>query len=141
MNVLFIFTFGNSLNWWYKTGLINREISLYKELAQKGVNINFLTFGDNKDLEYAKLISPIKVYPTKRYLKSNQLIIKFIRSFFLPFKLKKLFQNIDIIKTNQIRGSWIACVSKIFFKNKIVIRAGFELFRCLVTYGFRMWNI
>lgn len=127
MNVLFIFTFGNSLNWWYKTGLINREISLYKELAQKGVDINFLTFGDNKDLEYTELISPIKVYPTKRYLKSNQLIIKFIRSFLLPFKLKKLFQNIDIIKTNQIRGSWIACISKIFFKNKIIIRAGFEL--------------
>lgn len=127
MNVLFIFTFGNSLDWWYKTGLINREISLYKQLAQKGVNINFLTFGDFKDLEHTDLISPIKVYPTMRYLKSNQLIIKFIRSFFLPFKLKKLFQNIDIIKTNQIRGSWIACVSKIFFKNKIIIRAGFEL--------------
>ena len=127
MNVLFIFTFGNSLDWWYKTGLINREISLYKQLAQKGVNINFLTFGDIKDLEHTDLISPIKAYPTMRYLKSNQLIIKFIRSFFLPFKLKKLFQNIDIIKTNQIRGSWIACVSKIFFKNKIIIRAGFEL--------------
>ncbi len=127
MNVLFIFTFGNSLDWWYKTGLINREISLYKQLDQKGVNINFLTFGDIKDLEHTELISPIKVYPTMRYLKSNQLIIKFIRSFFLPFKLKKLFQNIDIIKTNQIRGSWIACISKIFFKNKIIIRAGFEL--------------
>ena len=127
MNVLFIFTFGNSLSWWYKTGLFNRETSLYKKLSQKGVHINFLTFGDKDDLDHANLISPIKVYPTKLYLKSNKLLIKFIRSLFLPFKLKKLFQNVEIIKTNQIRGSWIACISKIFFRNKIIIRAGFEL--------------
>ena len=127
MNIFFLFTFGNSLDWWYETGLFNRETSYYKALSQKGVNVNFLTFGGKKDLVHAKLISPIKVYPTQQYLKSNKLIIKFIRSLFLPFKLKQLFQNIEIIKTNQIRGSWIACISKIFFRNKIIIRAGFEL--------------
>ena len=127
MNVLFIFTFGNSLKWWYKTGLLNRETSLYKLLSQKGVNLKFLTFGDNKDLDYANLVSPIKVYPTQKYLRSKKRPVKFFRSLFMPFKLKKLFQNVEIIKTNQIRGSWIACISKIFYRNKIIVRAGFEL--------------
>ena len=71
MNVLFIFTFNNSLSWWYKTGLLNRETSYYKELSKKGTNINFLTFGDKNDLDYTNLVSPIKVYPTQKFLKSN----------------------------------------------------------------------
>jgi len=53
----------------------------------------------------------------------------FIKSLFIPLILKTEFVNVDIIKTNQIDGSWIACIAKIIFNKKVIIRAGFDKLR------------
>ena len=53
MKLLITFTYGVSLQDWYNNGLLSREVSLYKRLSEKGVRINFLTFGDKKDLIHA----------------------------------------------------------------------------------------
>ena len=56
MKVLLLFTYGVSLKLWNKLGLIDREISLYKHLFNKGVEFKLITYGDNKDLEYDAVI-------------------------------------------------------------------------------------
>lgn len=126
MKVLLTFTYDMSLEKWDKKGIISREISLYKELLEKNVEFIFLTFGTHKDLLYSNLNEKIKIIPAAQYIQSKIPKFHFIKSLLLPFKLKNIFLEADIIKTNQIRGSWIACVAKIFFKKKIIIRGGYE---------------
>ena len=127
MKVLLIFTFNISLLRWDTSGIIRREISLYNELVKKKkVDYSFLTYGDQKDYEYANLLESIKLFPISRYVNSKSFPFKFIKSLFLPFRLKKLFVNFDIIKTGQIYGSWVAFVAKILYNKKIIIRSGFE---------------
>ena len=45
-----------------------------------------------------------------KYIKSKDGKVQFLKSLFLPFKLKERFMEVDIIKTNQMDGSLIACL-------------------------------
>ncbi len=126
MKILLIFTYGVSLQDWYNNGLLSREVSLYKRLNKKGVLTNFLTFGDEKDIMYSNLLENIKVIPIKKIIFSKFPKLHFIKSLFLPLKLKKEFDDVDIIKTNQLSGSWISCIAKLLFKKKLIVRGGYE---------------
>ncbi|KKL74413.1 hypothetical protein LCGC14_2065120 [marine sediment metagenome] len=126
MKLLLTFTYGVSLQDWYNNGLLSREVSLYKRLSDKGVHINFLTFGDKKDLIHTNSLGKIKVIPIKKFLSSNIPKLHFIKSLFLPLKLRDEFNGVDIIKTNQLSGSWISCIAKLLFRKKLIIRGGFE---------------
>ncbi|MCK4239850.1 MAG: hypothetical protein KAX33_12040, partial [Candidatus Lokiarchaeota archaeon] len=129
MKVLLTFTYGISLDQWYNLGLIYREIELYKKLMGNNIDFTFLTYGDNKDLGYSKLLGKIKIIPVLNYIKSKDSKVQFLKSLFLPFKLKERFMEVDIIKTNQMDGSLIACIAKLLFRKKLIIRCGFEKFR------------
>ena len=128
MKLLFLFTFDKSLTLWDNLGIIERELSLYKRLTTKGVTFKFLTYGDKKDLNYSQFLDKIEIIPVKNLIKSKFFIIKFLKSFFLPIKLKKKIIDIDIIKTNQIMGSWTVFLAKLLYKKKLVVRAGYPWF-------------
>ena len=127
MKNLLIFTYLKSLEEWHDTGLLTREIALYKELMKKNVKYSFLTFGTKKDLNYSKLLENIEIITIQDKISPKIPLIHFIKSFILPLRMKKVFQRFQIIKTNQIYGSWIACVAKLLFRKKIIIRGGYEL--------------
>lgn len=126
MNLLVTFTYNVSLERYYEYGTIYREIAIYKELAKKNINIEFLTYGNQKEFEYSKLLEPIKIFPISKFIQSKIHLFKHLKILILPFKLKNLFHNVDLIKTIQVYGSWIACIAKILYGKKIIIRSGFE---------------
>jgi len=126
MKLLLLFTYGYSLKDWNDSGLLFREISLYRELLKKDISIKFLTFGSEDDFKYLGFLDEIKVVPVLKYINSKYPKMHFLKSLFLPLKLKNIFRNVDIIKTNQLKGSWIAIIAKILFKKKIIIRGGYE---------------
>ena len=127
MRVLLTFTYGVSLSDWNDKGIITREISLYKKLIDNNKNkIYFLTYGTDNDNVYSALLERIFIIPVFDKITSRIPKFHFIKSLLLPIKLKKLFNDVDIIKTNQIRGSWIACIAKILFGKMIIIRGGYE---------------
>jgi len=125
MNVLLLFTYGISLKLWEKIGILSREVLLYQRLSEKGVNINFLTYGDDEDYKYQEMLD-IRVLPVNKLIHSRNFLIKMLKSLFLPIKLKHTFRNIDIIKTNQIEGSWVGILGKIFYRKKFLVRIGVE---------------
>ncbi len=130
MNILITFTYGVSLDQWYNSGIIFRELELYKSLTQKNVNFKLLTYGDQKDLNYPEVLGTIKVFPVGKYLTSK--FPKF-QSLLLPLRLNQLFKGIDIIKTNQMKGSLIACVGKLLYGKKLIIRCGYEWLRTYIS--------
>ena len=133
MKLLLTFTYNVSLDLWYKSGVLSREISLYKKLSEKNVEILFLTFGTEKDLSCPVLDGVIKIIPINNLIKAKNPILKFLKSLLLPLKLKKIFKDIDIIKTNQIEGSWIGCIGKILYRKKFIVRGGYEWLRTYTT--------
>lgn len=116
------FTAGVSLKTWNDIGMIDREVAIYNKMSNNFENIFLFTYGDEKDLKYVhKLADNIIVVPKKKI--SNNILY----SILLPFIHRDILKKIDILKTNQMMGSWSAVLSKIFNGNKLVIRTGYML--------------
>jgi glycosyltransferase involved in cell wall biosynthesis len=128
INLLIIFTFGISLKDWADKGLLTREIQIYKKLTEKGVNVSFLTYGNSEDLLLEHKCTPIKVIPVySRLRKPANRWLAFLQSFLIPLYFKNEFTHADIIKTNQMLGSWVAVLGKFLYKKKLIIRCGYEM--------------
>jgi len=117
------FTRGISLKDWQETGNFAREIAPYKELAKFFEEIYFFTYGDKGDLEYQNLLPEnIKIFPKKWNLSST------------------LFKKADILKTNQMSGSWLAVLAKWLYRKKLVVRCGYEWLKFLEKQNKPLWK-
>lgn len=134
-HLLVFFTYGNSLQTWADTGLMGRELLLYKKMIEDGNHVTFLTYGDTDDYRYSSQLEGINVVPVYKYFKkSKNRWINLIKSFFIPLssRFKKLFRSADIYKTNQMSGAWIPIVAKTVYRKPLVVRCGFEMLRSLL---------
>ncbi len=134
MNIYLFFTYGTSLSDWENTGLLNREIKLYQDIAKKNnYKITFITYGDEQDNKIINKLSNLDCIPIYKYIKKSEFkLINFLKSFYIPFVIKKLLISPDIIKTNQLNGSWVAIISKYLLHSKLIIRTGYDHFQFLI---------
>ncbi|MFX1257028.1 MAG: glycosyltransferase family 4 protein [Promethearchaeota archaeon] len=132
MNLLLTFTTNTSLKEWNRGGIFDREILIYKELAKRGIDVTFLTYGNKTDLEFSNKLEKINVHPinTKRGLNKRS----FLNIVLYPFFHFKFFKRFDLIKTNQMDGSWITWFLKVLFRKKLIIRCGFAEYKTKLTY-------
>ena len=130
MNIILIFSYGISLKKWDEAGIIDRELHLYKELQRKkDIYFTFVTFGDVHDEKYLNEITNLKIIPIYKYIKfSNFRIINFIKTLYFPFKIYKKLNNTELIKTNQLNGSWVGIVLKSLLNTPLITRTGFNLY-------------
>lgn len=131
MNILVLFTYGISLRTWKEQGLIEREFKLYKKLSSLNPNLKFtfITFGNNEDLEIQQQynLENFEIIPIYSEVKlSRNKIFNLIHTMLLIFKHKKKLKNIDLIKTNQLNGVWIAVVLKKILRVPLYVRTGFS---------------
>ncbi len=131
MNVLVVFTYGYSLKTWDDSGTLSREISIYKKLNKDyGVNFTFLTFGGENDQKYNFDDIGIKVLPIYTVLnEKNSKLLNYFYSFFIPFFIKNELTTIDIVKQNQLLGSWISLIIKFLYKKPVFTRTGYDMFK------------
>ena len=128
MHIALFFTYEISAKDWLVSGLLSREIELYKQILSKAdIEFTFITYGIDEDIEILSEFKKIKVIPVGKYLKSKNKIVKFIQSLFIPFRVKKELKNIDLMKTNQLMGSWIPIILKLLLKKPLIIRTGYDL--------------
>ena len=130
MKVLVVKTFDYSLESWKKTGTLDRELSLYKELNSKyKINFTILSWIDSetvKDLsDYGIEILPIYAGTNL----SNSKLMRFFKSLIIPFKIKNILGDVDIIKQNQLLGSWFSIILKIVLKKPLFIRTGYDMYQ------------
>ncbi len=139
IKLLVLFTWDVSLKIWEEKGLLQREVLYYTRLAERGVEICFLTWGDKADLEIGKTLHPgIRTFPIYDFIPcpKNQ----FLRAVVSPLSLwvaRSAFGAAGLIKTNQMWGGWIAVLAKFIFGKPLLVRTGFELYRftCLQRKG------
>lgn len=116
------FTTGVSLKLWHEIGMIDREVAIYNELSKYFKHVYFLTYGGEEDLRFKDYLADnITIVPRKHI--ANSLIY----SFMLPFIHRKILKKVDILKTNQMFGSWSAALTKLIYRKKLVVRTGYML--------------
>ncbi len=128
MNIILFFTYDISLKDWETSGLLDRELKFYETLHKKySTKFKFITYGDYEDTKLVNLpfIEIIPVYERIKY--SQNKYIRFIKSFLIPYRFANELKDSEIIKTNQLLGSWVAIISKLKFEKKLIIRTGYNL--------------
>ena len=45
---------------------------------------------------------------------------------FIPFLFREKIKKADILKTNQMWGSWVAALSKFIFNKPLIVRSGWD---------------
>ena len=128
MKLFVFFTYGVSLDKWNETGILSREVSLYTELAKKGVKVTFVTYGDSDDERHLtgyKGIDVVPIYSLVR--KSPNRYFRLIQSFFYtPFVLLPYAKEADIIKSKQIFGAWLPSIISRILKKPYILRTGYD---------------
>lgn len=131
MKLFVFFTYGISIERWIESGLIHRELQIYKKLIENGYidEVIFLTYGTNDEEAFcrykkAERIDSMHVVPKPRWFcfpGSNLLY-----SFLLPIVCYKSLNDTNLLlKTNQMDGSLSAIISKFIFRKKLILRTGF----------------
>ena len=131
MHIVLLFTFDYSLQTWVQSGHLQRELKFYSSLINKGFKLTFVTYGDEEDLNILDGFD-IQVFPIYKYIKKNRFkIINILKSFYIPFLIKKqLFNKTKktLIKQNQLLGSWVAVILKFITNSKLYTRTGYDMY-------------
>ena len=98
-------------------------------ILNNGTVVNLITFGDNEDDDILIDDENINTYPVYKYIKKTRSpFLNFLSSFLIPFKLKEELKDGDLIKTNQLNGSWIGIILKFILKKPLIIRTGYNVY-------------
>lgn len=114
-------TYRVSLADWDEWGILERELALYEELVTRFNTVYIVTYGANDKALESKLPDDVVVVE-KSFFRND-----FLYSLCTPLIHRKLFRDADIVKTNQMKGSWTAVLVKYLFGSILVVRTGYVL--------------
>lgn len=120
-----MFTRKISLKIWIESGLFGREKLIYEKMIEDGFcnKIYWFTYGVD-DLNYQDLLpSEIEVVPMPKLFQSK--IGLYLYSILLPILHYSKLSNVNMVKTNQMEGSWTAVLIKLLYNCKLYIRTGY----------------
>lgn len=118
--VLF-FSRGISLDIWRDSGLLSREMSLYRRLSPHLDSIVFMTYGGKEDRAFIGKLNGVEVLHNRWNLPTD------LFGLFAPFLYRSRMRSADIFKTNQINGWWVAGLAKFLYRKPLVVRCGYLL--------------
>ena len=117
MKLALFFTQRVSLRSWSSVGILERELALYRKLAERGVEIEFVTYGDARDLAFGDELHGIAVHTNEGGL-------------LLPAYERKLIAEppqADVFRSNQVAGAEVAMQAARRAEAKFVARCGYLL--------------
>ena len=131
MQIVYFLTYEYSFKLWKETGNISRESQYFKFISSKHPDyfFYFISYGNEKDESFTPFLKNSKIIPIYKYMKYDKNKFKrFIRSFKIPFILKKILrnENIDIIKQNQLQGFLVFLFFKLIKKKPFITRACYD---------------
>ena len=122
VTVALFFTFGVTMRAWFEDGMLDREVAVYNRLADHADHVYLFTYGDASDRAYADhLADNVEIVPKRRV--HNDLLY----SFLAPLVHYRLLREVDVVKTNQMLGSWTALLAKYLCGPALVVRTGYVL--------------
>lgn len=141
MKVAVFLTFNYSISTWYKTGTIEKELKVFKELTEKyGTNFTFFSYGELEDKNILKAYSNFDIELIFKNFHFKNKYLKLIYSFIYPLTLKKKIKKFDILHQHQLLGSWIGIISKILYKKPLLVRTGYDMYE-FSTYENKKYSL
>ncbi len=132
MKIGIFFTFDYSLDTLDSSGILERELAIYRFLSNEyGIKFTLFTYGNAKDHELMPEIPGVEIFPIYEHVKRyNNKYLRFIKSIKIPFLIKKEIKKQDILQQHQLTGFWVPFICKLFYKLPIYTRTGYD------TYNF-----
>jgi glycosyltransferase involved in cell wall biosynthesis len=127
------FTRGMSFEGWLRAGILERELAIYRELADVVDRLTFVTYGGPSDREFANVLPGAEVLPNAWGLPPN------LYSVIAPWLHRSSLHDASVFRTNQINGAWCGVVAKLLFRKPLVVRCGY-LWADLARHGGRRWR-
>jgi len=130
MKILLFFTFNTSLHDWETAGFVKREaLYINKLIKEKNCKVTLFTYGDEKDIQIAEKYFNCEVIPIYKYKKKfKNKYINFINSIFFPIFIKSEAHKHDVLKTNQLNGSWVPLVTSLITGKPLITRTGYDIY-------------
>jgi len=125
MRVGLFFSLGVSLEMWDRLGMLDREKLIYEKLLASGAvdEVLWFTYGV-EDARYAGLLKKgITVVPMPRIFRGRLGMI--VYSLCMPFVQGRYLRGVNLIKTNQMRGSWSAVIASALYRKPLLVRSGY----------------
>tara|TARA_B100001123_G_scaffold448607_1_gene610459 strand:- start:292 stop:1422 length:1131 start_codon:yes stop_codon:yes gene_type:complete len=131
MKVTLFFTYGVSLKRWAELGILTREISFYHKLMHDhGLEVLFVTYGDETDRIWENELKGIEVLPIYERLRQPKYkSLALLQSLLVPSSFRKELANSDLFKTNQIWGGWVPVIAKWLIRKPLLTRCGYDFHR------------
>ncbi len=129
MKVLLLLTAYGSLADWRRIGSTGRELRPYLELRDRGVCFNILTYGNGSD-GAALQEEGLGVIPVRKGMAGifcRLPLVPFLHSLLVPILHRRAFRSCDVIKTNQMLGSWVGVIGKWLYHKPLYVRCGYEV--------------
>ena len=128
MKIAVFFTYQYSIKTLLDSGIFDREMKIYKKLSEK-FNIHFIFFTYESHPENKFIHSGLEFIPLYNFVPlSNNKIIMFFKSLILPFKIKDIISDVDILHQHQLLGSWIPIILKVITKKPLLTRTGYDAY-------------
>lgn len=115
-----LMTRGMSLRRWREAGLIDRELALYRALAERGIEVHILSFGGPEDRAVAADYPFIVVHPAPCRMPA------LLYALLLPLLQWRMLRQMDVIKTNQFPGAEAAVLAGWLHGCPVMIRYGYD---------------
>lgn len=132
------FTRGVSLKLWVETGLYDREKLIYEEHLKLGnlKKVYWFTYGKDDAELSKKLKKENRLHPDIEVYRMPSIfsipkIGSWIYSFVLIFVHRNKLKECDILKTNQMDGSWSAVYAKKLYGKPLIVRTGWTFTQLL----------
>jgi glycosyltransferase involved in cell wall biosynthesis len=129
MKIAIFFTYDYSIETLSRSGLLERELKVYQKINEiYGIEFIFLTYEESLG-EDINSYSEFKFIPLYKDLKkSNNKLLRFFKSFFIPFKIKSDLLDVDILYQHQLLGVWIPLILKMKLKKPLQVRTGYDAY-------------
>lgn len=119
MRVSLVFTRDVSLRVWDGGGMLEREFALYRRLQEKGVAVDFLTYGNAGDRAYASRL------PGVRLLCNRWGLPRPVYAALAPWIHGSVLAGTTVIKSNQVLGAEVALAAARRHGKPFVARCGY----------------
>lgn len=131
MNIVYFLTYGYSLETWSSSSALEREVKYFNYLSKNyGYKFHIVTYGNNEDTEFSDYFINATILPIGSITKiPKNKYFGFIKSFYYPFKIKKhINEKNNIVKQNQLLGSWVSIIFKYITNSKLFVRTGYDMY-------------
>lgn len=118
-HLVVFFTRGMSLDGWHRAGILDRELTLYRELIDDLSALTFVTYGDAADARWVHDLPRVDVLPNRWGLPAN------LYSVLAPCLHWRRLRKASVFRTNQINGAWCGLIAKLLFRKPLVVRGGY----------------